>query len=434
GAHPAIVVAPASLSLNAIACPPGTNGATCRDTEKLTLMNDGDVPLSIGSVELLSVDGEPFPSGLSLPRPFTATRLEPGLTLNVDVVWVPSTADVASPFDGHAKVVVTSNDPDRRTVEVPVFVHADAAPTADIRVVSVTKRVFTRSPNGDIQPGTVSVPPDEYLCTDAGAGCVVGELQLRPGMKVKLSADGSADAEGDELTTVWSLPVKPTESHVTPKPSTTVETDVDVDAVGRYTVQLVVGDSLAQTGTTSLVLNAVPRDDLSVQLAWQDAAGMDLDLHLLLDDGPGVTTPARPFCTQDCFFKNPSPSWMETGAEDDPFLLRDDQGSSGMLESLSLQTAPLGSRYRVGVHAYALGSYSAVPIVTMRLRGEEVKQTASPTLPLVEGDFWVVGTITFPAVGAPVITPSNTVLKPTFSPAPSVSEYSAFLGDVGVCE
>ena len=268
----------------------------------------------------------------------------------------------------------------------------------------------------------------------ANLGCVVGEVQLRPGMKVKLSSDGSRDAEGDVLALSWSLPSKPTESRAAPTRAKTEETDVDVDAVGRYTVQLAVADGLAQTDSASLVLNAVPRDDLAVQLAWQDAAGMDLDLHLMLDDGPGVTTPAKPFCTQDCFFYNPAPAWMGTGTEDDPFLLRDDQGSSGMLESLSLQTAPTGSRYRVGVHAYSLGSYTALPTVALRLRAGEVVQTVTPTTPLADGDFWVVATVSFPAVGAPTITPANSVLKPTDSPVPTASEYSAFSGDVGACE
>jgi hypothetical protein len=365
-----------------------------------------------------------------------ATKLEPGGRLAVDVVWAPSAAEVTSPFDAAARLVVTSNDPLRPTVEVPVSVHADpnARPLAAIRVVSVTRRIFTRTPTGAIQRSTVAVPLSEYLCTDAGTGCVVGELQLRPGMKVKLSADGSRDAEGDALVTTWSLAAKPTESRTAPTPAKTVETDVDVDAVGRYTVQLVVADGLAQTDTASLVLNAVPRDDLAVQLAWQDAAGMDLDLHLLLDEGPGVTTPAKPFCTQDCFFYNPAPAWMGTGTEDDPFLLRDDQGSSGMLESLSLQTAPSDSRYRVGVHAYSLGTYTAQPTVTLRLRAGEVVQTVTPATPLADGDFWVVGTVSFPAVGSPIVTPSNTVLKPTDSPVPGASQYSAFTGDVGACE
>jgi len=435
GQDPRIEVTPGALSLSAVACPEGSTAAACSDTAIATLRSVGDVRLEVASVALRGVGDGLVPAGLSLARDVVATGLEAGGRLDIALVYRPLRADVTEAFDGSAELVVASNDPARPSVVVPVAVHArpNAPPVADLRVVEVTKRVYTRVA-GQIRRSTVSVPAAEYTCADLSQGCTPGELQLRPGMKVRLSSAASADPEGDRIVTRWSLPQRPAESRAAPGAPSAVETDVDLDAVGRYEVWLAVVDGLGQSSSASLVLNAIPRDDLAVQLAWQDAPGADLDLHLLLDAGPGVTVPARPFCTQDCFFFNPSPAWMGTGPEDDPMLLRDDQGAAGQLESLSLAMAPAGSRFRVAVHAYDVTGAAPTPSVTLRLRGGETVRTLTAPGPLAGGDLWVVAIVEFPAVGAATVTPAQTVLEPTDSPLPAAGQYSAFAGDVGVCE
>lgn len=449
GKSPQISVTPSHLDLTAIACPPTARSPRCVDEQAVTIENVGEVRLSLDKVEVVAETGGRLPTGLALARLVSTSALEPGEKLDVAVRWKPSVADVPGPEakDFKATLVIPSNDPANAKLEVPLAAHADPnhAPGACAQVLEVTKRAYTVQSDGTVKVSNVSVPAIQYTCASAADQCVPGEIQVRPGMTVKLTSAGvdsagqpcTVDPEGDALSYSWSLASRPDESRANPSPDAQAATAIEIDAVGKYTVTLVARDSLLLAGTAQLVLNAIPRDDISVQLAWQDASGVDLDLHLLADAGPGVTDPARLFCVNDAFFFNPAPNWFETtNPLDDPRLLRDDQGTAGQLESLGLQAAPAGSRYRVVVHEYDRGSgpASVTPKVSIRLKGA-VFGPYTPAAPLTgTDDAWVAAEIVFPANGsAPTASPLQQHLVPTNDPDPVAGQYTRFQGSVGAC-
>jgi hypothetical protein len=452
GKSPQIAVVPGQLSLDAIACPATARSERCTDQKSVTVENVGEVRLRLDKVEVVpDAAGGRVPAGLALAKLVSTTALEPGEKLEVAVRWKPAVADVPGPEarDFAAKLVVPSNDPAKPRVEVPIAARAqpNQPPAACAQVAKVTKRVYRRNEaTGEVTQTTACVPPADYGCAavpgDAclAAACAPAEAAVRPGMTVTLVAGDActSDPEGEVLSYAWSISSKPVESRASPSPDLRAETVVELDAVGRYEVALTVRDSLQLAATSKVVLNAVPRDDIAVQLAWQDATGADLDLHLLADEGPETPSHARLFCRQDCFFFNPAPNWfLQAEVGDDPRLLRDDQGTAGQLESTSLVAAPAGSRYRVVVHEYNRGSGPAqvTPKVTVRLEGREFGPF-SPVVPLSgTDDAWVAAEIVFPADGStPSVTASQLHLEPTDDPNPTPAQYTRFQSTLGACE
>lgn len=471
GKSPQLAVTPAQLSLSAIACPASANSPRCSDEASIIVENVGEVRLRLDKVEVIASGAGPVPAGLGLAKLVNTSSLDPGQTLEVPVRWKPTPAVVPGPaaVDFNAVLSIVNNDPAQLKVEIPIVAHGEPnqAPSACARISKVTRRAYTVA-NGQVRQTTACVPPSEYGCvaladkacqSDAECGggscrsnkcsvsdacladdCAPAEAPVRPGMTVTLSASTACtvDPEGDLLAYAWSLVSKPDESRARPTPDQKAETSLEIDAVGTYEAGLVVRDSLLLSGSAKIKLNAIPRDDISLQLAWQDAAGVDLDLHLLADAGPSVVSDARLFCVQDCFFFNPSPSWFDvTSPLDDPRLLRDDQGTAAQLESLSLEAAPAGSRYRVVVHEYAKGSGSSAvtPNLTVRLKGTE-SGPFTPTVPLSGAeDVWVAARIEFPADGsAPTVTALQQHLVPTDDPNPGPGEYTRFQNAVGSCQ
>lgn len=449
GKSPQLSVTPDHLELSAIACPATAHSDRCVDQKSVTLENVGEVRLTLDKVEIVAkAPGGTVPAGLALARLVSTSALEPGEKLEVPIRWKPSTALVPGPggADFEALLVVPSNDPKNARVELPLFAHGDPnrPPLACLQVLEVTRRAYAVDAGGLVHVTTVGVPASDFTCASAADQCVPGEVQVRPGMTVKLTSAGvdaaglpcTVDPEGDAISYSWSISARPDESRARPSPDGQPAAAVEIDAVGKYTVNLVVRDSLQLAGAAQLVLNAIPRDDISLQLAWQDASGADLDLHLLVDAGPHVTVPARLFCTQDCFFFNPAPNWLDpTSPLDDPHLLRDDQGTAGQLESLSLVAAPPGSRFRVAVHEYdkGAGPGAITPKVSVRLKGA-VFGPFSPTTPLSgTDDVWVAAEIVFPATGAPTATASQVHLAPTDVPDPDAGHFTRFGGTVGSC-
>jgi hypothetical protein len=434
GKSPRISVGPEALNLSAIACPATARSERCSDTEEVTIENVGEVRLTLDRVELAPKPGGVLPPGLALAREVSTSALEPGQKLAVPIRWKPSAAlDLGPTGNFEADLVIPSNDPERPRLLVPIVAHADpnGPPVACAQVLEITRRAYVVN-NGQVSVTTVGVPAAEYTCTDpVTQQCVAGELQVRPGMTVTLTGEPcSVDPEGDTISYRWSIPSRPADSRAKPSPDALKQTSIEIDAVGRYEVKLVVADSLNLTGEAQLVLNAIPRDDISVQLSWADAAAQsaDLDLHLMVDAGPGVSGPATPFCEQDCFWQNPMPAWLEPGPNDDPRLLLDDQGSKAQLETITLAQAPQGSRYRVAVHDYehTTGAAGLTPSVTIRLKGAifgpfRPTSAISGTMTRGTGDLWEVATIDFTDPAAPTATALDRVTR------------NVVASDVGVC-
>ena len=154
-------------------------------------------------------------------------------------------------------------------------------------------------------------------------------------------------------------------------------------------------------------IDAVPDDDLFAQLTWEGApSGIDLDIHLLADSGPGIAGKASLFCIDDCFFYNPAPTWFTPSTGDEiPHLLRDDQGTSGDIESVDLVTAPPNSSYRIAAH-YWSGVGSATPTITV-LHKSTVLGTYTLGMPQLLSnayDTWFAVSVAFDASGTPTVS------------------------------
>lgn len=436
GKSPETKVAPESLSLSAVACPPGAQSARCSDTQSVTVENVGLVDLLLRHVELRGEGGAAAPANLTLDAPATA-RLAPGDSRPIAVRWKPSDSQTpgGQPQDYAATLVLETNDPLHERVEIPVVARAEpnAAPSACIQVLEVTRRVYELDQNGRPQTVVRAVPVGEYVDPSRP-----GALQVKPNMTVALTsrrldpAEESAnpctvDPEGETLarglTYSWTLTEKPGESRANLSPTAGAQTTFEIDAAGSYEVTFVVTDSLGLTGFQTVRLNAVPNDDLFVQLTWdgEDATAVDLDLHVVVDAGPDVPGPGSLFCEQDVFFYNPSPEWFEPWAmqpnkpENDPRFLRDDQGGKGRLESTTLAVAPGGSRYRVFVHYYdsVLDPPPAVlPKLKVRVRGQEDVVELEASAPLAApNEVWGGALIEFPEDETGAERPSVTALQ-----------------------
>lgn len=434
GKRPQLSVTGGPVELSAIACGPTTTSDLCTDTGAVTLENVGLVPLTLGEVALVAKAGGALAPNLSLTKQVSRARLAPGEKLDVPLRWQPD--DTQAQADENARyealLRIPSNDTEQPVVDVPVSAHAfpNRAPEACIEVIGMTRNEYQP---GTSQPQPVPVPVEEWELEEAP-----GVLQVRPGYRVTLSPGPAAgtqgactfDPEGDSLMPVWNLS-RPAKSTATMIPQAPVSSAFVVDAEGEYEVSMSVQDSLGQAAVARLAVNAIPLDDVFVQLSWDSAA--DLDLHLLTDGGPtidvdevaGSYAPASLFCLQDTFFQNPNPNLFdERLAIDDPRLLRDDQGSAGRLESISLVKAPPGSRFRVAVHYFA-GTEPALPTLTLHLRGKAFGPfTVDAAEPLSQpGDAWVAADIAFPASGDP---------SPTVNPLHERLVEQIFSG-VGVC-
>lgn len=431
GKRAELTVEPESLELSATGCLQTATSPLCSDEKAVTLKNTGLVNLLLEKIELVNPSGGAVVANLTLAKPVTASRLRPGETLQVPLRWkpAPDQAPTDPGADDRMSLRIHSNDADRPVWDVPVSVRAtvNAPPQACVKVTGVTRREYQYQ-DGQLKTVTKEVPSDEWWADTAP-----GILQVRPGYSVAVSAniDGDSpctfDPEGDVLTPAWTVSV-PEKSSARMRSSNKAESSVEVDATGEYEVKLLVADALGLTAEATLPLNAEPRDDLFVQLSWEDEQQVDLDLHLLVDAGPidgGLDgySQASLFCEQDTFFGNPSPNLFDSlKTRDDPRLLRDDQGSAGRLESISLEEVPDGSRFRVAVHYFG-GAGAASPTLNVRLRG----RSFDPITPMdaemtTQNETWFGALIDFPVGAEPSVTETDVW-----------TENDVFSG-VGVCD
>ena len=233
--------------------------------------------------------------------------------------------------------------------------------------------------------------------------------------------DGSQSFDPDNtgdptaLTFVWTFDSMPEDSLLTDEDIRIPEDDPDTnevnegawamfepDALGTFRVRLVVLDDEEDPSEPSMV-NVVssPPSSLTIQLDWE-ATQADLDLHLI---GPGGVY----FGESDCFSWNPNPDWGDTGlATDNPELNEDGDGEGlgPYREVISLST-PLDGDYDVWVHYYSDHSLTlnhsavtATPTIEVRVFNALVWgssfPTPTPSSPLLAGDVWKVGVLSWP--------------------------------------
>ena len=103
-----------------------------------------------------------------------------------------------------------------------------------------------------------------------------------PPVWVTLDGTDSFDPNGNEpLTYLWTLSDKPSYSQGELSDTITDTTRLFTDVAGAFEVTLVVTNSIGlQSAPKKCVIDAIPADDLHIELTW-DTSRADLDLHLL---------------------------------------------------------------------------------------------------------------------------------------------------------
>ncbi len=215
-----------------------------------------------------------------------------------------------------------------------------------------------------------------------------------------MDPDGFVPGQGYE----WTVAERPAGSTAALSPSETARNpSVDLDQAGTYVFRLQVTDQrgLLSCEDARVVVEALPKDDLRIELVWDTpgdldqtdqgyGAGADLDLHLLHPLGDWFDS------TYDCYADNRSPDWGVPGvASDDPIFERDDLDGAGP-ETIPLRDPEVGRVYRVGVHYVADHGYGpSLATVRIFIRGVLAFEAAGRHLPSTRY-FWDVATISWP--------------------------------------
>jgi hypothetical protein len=223
------------------------------------------------------------------------------------------------------------------------------------------------------------------------------------GVATALTYQWAFDAQPDDSLLVDEDIVAPEDDPETPDVDEGAWASFTPDTLGTYRLQLIVTDDDGDLSTPAIVVVvSSPASNLLVQLDWEDTQA-DLDLHLIAPDGSY-------FGTGDCFSWDPNPNWGDGElASDNPVLGYDDdgEGQGPYRESISLD-APVDGDYEVWVHYFndhslTLGNspVAASPSLTVTVFGEaiwdESLPTPTPSSPMVAGDVWKAGVISWPA-------------------------------------
>jgi hypothetical protein len=332
------------LTLDKVACDFGNVGLGASGLCTISIGNDGDGDLLVDTVRVM----ETAKASGSVGDVFAYTAPEgqgiaPGTRASINVTFYPDAVG------SYASVMeLFTNDPDSPSVQIALTGQQIDAPTCGVRIAAVN-----------------NIP-------------VNGVEQVEPLDDVILSAltstPGSADAPITGVT--WSFVERPTGSTLTfasPGEMTTGFTFADgvlgVDLAGHYRIAAQVTDA---NGTVSenlceVAFDAVPEENLLVQLGWDTPTG-DMDVHLLkMTDAGFCTTYGQPdslaqdcgdtFGTNDCNFSNCTfggLDWDGSGSYDtagDPSLDIDDLCGFGP-ENITLPT-PEPGQYLVAIHYWS---------------------------------------------------------------------------------
>ena len=367
------------------------------------LHNDGEVPVVVSALDLEGPDAAAFTLAADVlngvgPDGAPALVLGPGLSTLVPLRFTPARASQPS---AAATLVVRSTSP--AVGEVHVALGGTAAsntpPTVCANLVRVEGRV--PSDHGDEASWAPlrAAPPDGLVdlseVRDVRPSARDPHGQLVP-TRVTLSAHspggGSActsDVEDgrDGLQYRWHVLTAPADAPGLQSPhaaSTALELG---PRAGLYEVRLVVSDSGGLSAQRTLRFVSVPKDDLVVELSWQqpdgEGADVDLDLHLVrptavVDGGGGAFAGAfedfrqgpqgapvsgdvngRAVQAAPSFGATAGFHWGEPGVFDDPRFGGDDTGSGALLETIALdhpendpRCESASCRYGVYVHFF----------------------------------------------------------------------------------
>ncbi|MAA77881.1 MAG: hypothetical protein CL916_01370 [Deltaproteobacteria bacterium] len=202
--------------------------------------------------------------------------------------------------------------------------------------------------------------------------CSVQPTTTTPPFGVATFDGSSSNDDGTIVSYEWTLIAQPTgsaESLLTPNSSTT---DLVTDLAGTYTAELVVTDNDGLTGSCQVSVEAIPEEDLRVEMFWTES-GDDMDLHLLPTgywDQHGCNIySSSSLRSEICYFSNCRASsstglnsidWgvarnssTNMGYDDDPYLDLDDISGVGP-ENINIEVPEnTTDEYVVVVHDYS---------------------------------------------------------------------------------
>lgn len=211
--------------------------------------------------------------------------------------------------------------------------------------------------------------PDEAVNEDAPvADCSVAPNPVTPPFTAA-TWDGSAsyDPNGEPLVMYyWELVEQPEGSAAAlPFGSGIQVPGFYADLAGDYVGQLTVTNQSGLTDTCQAVLEAIPSQNLWVEMFWQ-YSGDDMDLHLLAPGGSLETD-------SDCYYGNcVSGGWfpLDWGQQgvtaDDPNLDLDDISAIGP-ENTNIESPQTSGEYTVVVHDYPGSVYEGANEVTINI-------------------------------------------------------------------
>ena len=197
---------------------------------------------------------------------------------------------------------------------------------------------------------------------DPVAVCELTPTQVRP-VHDSATFDGSEsfDPGGLELTHEWVLVGKPEASTATfPAETGPIVSNFSADLAGEYVAELTVTNTDGNQDSCEAVLQAVPTENLWIELLWTHA-GDDMDIHLLAPGGQLQTN-------LDCYYAN-CRSGLNWGDPDNPLnnplLDYDDIPGTGP-ENINI-AEPADGLYTVVVHDFPGSVYMPANPTTVNI-------------------------------------------------------------------
>lgn len=247
------------------------------------------------------------------------------------------------------------------------------------------------------------VMPPQVACTAAPTVGVSGRLETR----------SDAADNGRIITRRWSVGDRPAGSIERIDPSDTSEAIFIPEIAGTYRLEHVVADDDLQLAVCSTTIDAIPIDDLHVELLWNEDESpyenyRELGLHLLHPMAPAWFDATYDCHPPDCAFE--PPEWGPGMLPDDPYAI----GSEFSPTRTSI-SVPEAVTYLVGVHyIWDDGRGPASATVRIFCGGGLAAELGPVSLLRGNGtdddnDFWKVAEVTWDGVGGCTVMPYGTL-------------------------
>lgn len=320
-----LVIAPDTLDLGGVVAGTTRNG-------RISVTNLGRKAMELHSVEFEDPE-QAEEWGFTLP-PRTGGQTigglsSGGLTLGFD-----------PPIEllGEVEIALIVKTSDRSQGEIRFPVKATVLLNDPPAVCLAVKEVIAwdGSRRGEFEPGQrVVVSPGDRLVFDA---------RVREGC--------TADAQdGEAIELSWDLESDDIFPHEVEKDLDPYVVSFQAERIGAYALRLSAVDSAGQEssedeeGVPAVVEFWVePQTDIGLEIRWPGAPGVDLDVHLVREDGrEGI------FGSNDFYWARKGIIWGDHGKLSSPFLAVDDKGSL-MVESVLLNVPEPGKKYSLLVH------------------------------------------------------------------------------------